>query len=131
MYVIVIQLLFVHDLCRSYLLCFPYFHISASSLGKHFIHIKAIDYIQECNIIQYTIVACCDGIHGVLYTRGGKWHPRPSRGCQLPPRVYKTHIPQSQLATIVLLYLGNNVIIPPLSSVVIFKHYYDRVCIVY
>ena len=23
-------------------------------------------------------------------TRGGKWHPRQSRACHLPPRVYKT-----------------------------------------
>ena len=55
--------------------------------------------------VHYTIVARCDGVHGVLYTRGGKWHPRQSQGCHFPSRVYKTHGPQSQRATIVLLYL--------------------------
>ena len=24
--------------------------------------------------VHYTIVACCDGVRGVLYTREGKWH---------------------------------------------------------
>ena len=74
----------------------------------------------ECDVdeVHYTIVARVDGIHGVLYTRGGKWHPRRSQGCHLPPRVYKTHGPQSsQRATIVLLYLGNIVI--PLLKVLL------------
>ena len=59
--------------------------------------------------LHYTVVARCDGIHGFLYTRG--------EGCHLPPRVYKTHGPQSQRATIVLLYLGNIVI--PLLEVLL------------
>ena len=46
-----------------------------------------------------TIVARSDGVHGVLYTRGGKWHPG------LPPRMYQTQEPLSQRASIVLLYL--------------------------
>ena len=55
------------------------------------------------------------GVHGVLYTRGGKWNPRRSRGCHFPSRVYKTHGPQSQRATIVLLYLCIIVNIPLLE----------------
>ena len=73
---------------------------------RTYIHILCLLAVWHYTII----VARCDGIHGVLYTRGGKWHPRRSRGCHLPPRVYKTHGPQSQRATIVLLYLCNIVI---------------------
>ena len=54
-----------------------------------------------------------------------------AEGAISPTRVYKTHGPQSQRATIVLLYL--RIIIIPLlevSSVVIFKHYYDELFIV-
>ena len=70
--------------------------------------------ISQADLMYHnTIVARCDGVHGVLYTRGGKWH-RGEPGCHLPPRVYKTHGPQSQRATIVLLYLGN-IIIPLLE----------------
>ena len=57
------------------------------------------------------------GVHGVLYTRGGKWNPRRSRGCHFPSRVYKTHGPQSQRATIVLLYLC--IIVIPLLEVLL------------
>ena len=56
---------------------------------------------------QYTIVARCDGLHGILYTRGGNCTRGEAEGTNCPPRVYKTHGPQSQRATIVLLYLGN------------------------
>ena len=66
---------------------------------------------------HYTIVARCDGVHGVLYTRGGKWNPRRSRVCHFPSRVYKTHGPQSQRATIVLLYLC--IIVIPLLEVLL------------
>ena len=66
---------------------------------------------------QYTIVAHCDGVHGVLYTRGGKWNPRRSRGCHFPSRVYKTHGPHSQRATTVLLYLC--IIVIPLLEVLL------------
>ena len=37
-----------------------------------------------------------------------------TRGCHLPPRVYKTQGPQSQRATIVLLHIGN-IVIPVLE----------------
>ena len=46
------------------------------------------------NLWQLTIAACCIGDHGVLYTRGGKWHQKRSQGCHLPPKVYKTHGPR-------------------------------------
>ena len=39
---------------------------------------------------HYTIVARCDGFHGVLYTRGWKWHPRRSRGNISPRECTKT-----------------------------------------
>ena len=45
----------------------------------------------------------------------GKWYPRRSRGCHFPSRVYQTHGPQSQRATIVLLYLC--IIVFPLLEV--------------
>ena len=48
-----------------------------------------------------TIVARCDWGPWVLYTLGGKWHPRLRFGCHFPPRVYKTQWIPSQHATIV------------------------------
>ena len=65
---------------------------------------------------NYTIVACCDGVHSVLYTRGVKWNPRQSQGCHSPSRVYKTQGPQSQRTTIVLLFC---IIVIPLLKVLL------------
>ena len=66
---------------------------------------------------QYTIASCCDGVHGVLYTRGGKRHPSRSRGCHFPPfctpegekvpRGCTKPMDPKHSATIVLLYLSN------------------------
>ena len=72
--------------------------------------------IYYCSV-HYTTVARCDGVHAVLYTGGGKWNPRRSCGCHFPSRVYKTHGPQSQRATIVLLNLY--IIVIPLLEVML------------
>ena len=76
------------------------------------------------DIIQLLHAVTGSMAFSVLYTQGGKWHPRQSRGCHLPPRVYKTHGPQSRKrATVVLLYLLGNIVIPLLKALFIFKHY--------
>ena len=80
-------------------LCFYVIHFRAVSTGR------------------LALYNCCTLWHGVLYTRGGKWNPRRSRGCHFPLRVYKTHGPQSQRATIVLLYLC--IIVIPLLEVLL------------
>ena len=45
------------------------------------------------NYEDYIMVARCDGVHGVLSTKGGNG-TRRSRGCNFPPGLYKTHVPQ-------------------------------------
>ena len=65
--------------------------------------------LYQCSVTEtHTIVALCDGVHGILYTRVRKWQPRRSWGCSKPMD------PKSQRAKTVLLYLGN-IIIPLLK----------------